>query len=1002
MIRTFQVHLFGTCELVCGDAPLSLDASPRLQALLAYLLLHRAAPQPRRQIAFLLWPDSAESQAYANLRSLLLLLRRTLPDAACALRADRATLHWQPDGAWSLDVDDFERALAHAAQATRAGDAAAARVALGTAVAVYAGDLLPGLYDTWLAPERERLRQAYLDALEQLAQLAEAARDLDAAVTATQRLLLADPLCEPAYGRLMRLHAARGDHAAVRRVFHACATTLQRELGVEPDAATRELYERLLERHDAPPSRHNLPPHLDPVVGREAELALLRRLLADGGCRLLTLTGPGGVGKTRLACQLAAELLDEFPGGAWFVPLAAVVDPARVPAAIVQALALQEPAALAAPRGRVGPALAVLTAALRERQALLVLDNFEQVTAAAPLVAELLATAPGVTALATSRVPLHLAGERQFAVPPLALPAPDQTPDLPALLQVAAVRLFVDRARAVRPGLALTAEAAAAVAAICARLDGLPLAIELAAAWIKLLSPAALLARLDQRLALLVGGAAAREARHRTLRDTLAWSYSLLEAPEQALFARLAVFAGGCTLPAVEQVVAGVTPELHTAAALLQLLYALVDKSLLQVRFETVASTDGPRFTMLETIHEYALEQLAVRADAGVLHDRHARYYLELAERAEPELLGPAQGTWLDRLDEDYANLAAALGWLLDPVGPSQGVVARPTPDAADRAVMGLRIVTALERFWALRAHTADGRVWVEQALVAVGLTPRAGAPPHPLPPALHAHALAVAGFLHWIENDLPVARAQLEASVALWRALGDLPALANALEWLGAVRQALGDAPGARAALEDAMACWRVIDRPWASAKVLAVQAAEAFLRGDLAHARALNIERLGIERAAGTRQGVAAALLDLGGYALLEGDQRRAAALLRESLELWHALSFPSMVALCLEGWGWLFSQRGLAAPDAAPARAEQLRVARVAGYVERLGGGRLSGLAVMFTSDIFATHFAPAVAAARAVLGDAAFAAAWTEGRACTEARAIAIALEPGLPT
>jgi predicted ATPase/class 3 adenylate cyclase/DNA-binding XRE family transcriptional regulator len=393
----------------------------------------------------------------------------------------------------------------------------------------------------------------------------------------------------------------------------------------------------------------NLPVQPTPLIGREHEVATAQRLLRRADVRLVTFTGPGGVGKTRVALQVAAELLDDFVDGVWFIDLAPVSDPSFVIITILQALNVRESGEQSL--------LDRLKDDLRGKQVLLLLDNFEQVLEAALLVADLLAVAPQLTILVTSRETLHLRGETEFAVSPLALPDPKQLPSREALSQYAAVELFIQRAQDVQPDFAINNENALAVAEICYRLDGLPLAIELAAARIRLFAPAALLARLENRLLLLIGGPRDLPARQQTLRNTIAWSYNLLDEGEQTLFARLVVFVGGWTLDAAEAVC---NPAGDLEIAILDGLQSLLDKSLVR----QVEGPDGePRFVMLETIREYALERFEQEGAAEVIRRHHAAFYLALVEHTEPELFGTAQAMWLKRLEIDYDNVRAVLRW---------------------------------------------------------------------------------------------------------------------------------------------------------------------------------------------------------------------------------------------------------------------------------------------------------------------------------------------------
>ena len=624
----------------------------------------------------------------------------------------------------------------------------------------------------------------------------------------------------------------------------------------------------------------NLPPQMTTFIGRQREAEQVAGLALHS--RLVTLTGPGGTGKTRLSLQVAAQLRAEFSGGAFFVDLSPISDPALIPTTIAVALGLREQPSQ--------PVLESLQAHLKDLRMLLVLDNFEQVQAGAPLVGRLLEAAPQLSILVTSREVLHLRGEQEYPVPPLGLPDLAMLPPLEALSQYDAVALFIQRAQAVRPDFAVDNDNAPAVAAICARLDGLPLAIELAAARVKLFAPAAILAHLEKTLAFLTSTSRDLPERQRTLRGAIDWSHDLLDATERTLFRRLGIFVGGCTADAAHAVC---DPDDALGIDMLDGLASFVDKSLLT----QAAGVDGePRFGMLETIREFAGEQLAASEEADAVRHRHEDLFAGLAERAALELFGPQQKAWVDRLDADRDNLRAALQHAAD----------------EGRIELALGLGAALWRFWQRRGHLAEGRTALEGLL---------GRPEAASPTQARARALAALGGVTYWQGDMAAAGRAYAEDLAIERALDDPSGLADALYNSGFVAAVGGENATARALYEESLEIFtRIGDRPavlrvrealafllfhegeFAAARAIQEENVHAFREGgepfrvaigstmlsllrakegEFAYARELQVEAFGTFRAVGDMHSMVRVVIMAAATAILEGDLERAATL-------------------------------------------------------------------------------------------------------------------------
>jgi predicted ATPase/class 3 adenylate cyclase len=684
---------------------------------------------------------------------------------------------------------------------------------------------------------------------------------------------------------------------------------------------------------------NNLPAQPTPLVGRERELAEVCSVLRREEVRLLTLTGPGGTGKTRLGLQAAAELLDEFEDGAFFVALAPIVEPAFVASAIAEPLGVVETGDR--------PLEESLKDYLRGKEVLLLLDNFEQVLESAPLVGELVSACPALKILVTSRSVLRVYGEREYPVEPLELPDPGRLPPLQRVEDYAAVRLFVERARAARPEFSVTDENAPAVAEICARLDGLPLAIELAAARVKLLPPRAMLERLYDRLRLLGGGARDLPERQRTLRGAIEWSYALLDRGERMLFARLAVFSGGCSLEAVEAVCdAGrdLPPDAMEGVS------SLLDKSLLR---REEGPKDEPRFVMLETIHEYASERLRESGESEWFRRLHARYFLAVAEAAEPELTGPEQLVWFERLEAEQLNMRAALSFALE-----------AEPETARR------LARALARFWEMRSYFSEGSRWLEAALRRSGASASA-----------RADALTEAAMFAWRRGDYDQAAALHGEALALSRELGDERGIGFALNSLGSQELEKGNYERATPLFDEALALSRKLGDKRTVGYALRNLGEVARQRGQYGHAATLGMESLSFFREVADEWHVAHTLAWLGRITLYTSDDLEAAVrFFEEGLAVARRLEDAECVTLCLEGLA-----------DSAGARSQGVRSARLYGATEALREAADAPLPPVDRPDH--DH---RVAAARAQLDEAAWRTAWSEGKSMSLEEAVEYAL------
>jgi predicted ATPase/DNA-binding SARP family transcriptional activator len=1000
-----NIQLLGACRLL-GDGKVSEPSTWRLRKAAQLVKLLALAPGHqlhREQIFEYLWPDLDLAAAGNNLRVTLHFARRLLAQEGFpgneALQIRGAQVMLFPDQAVWSDVEAFGAA---AEGARESADPALFNAAL----ALYTGELLPeDRFEDWVVERREQLRGIYLELLLEAARLHEQRGEADRATRVLQRLLELEPDNESAHFALMRLYARAGERVPALRQYQTLRETLLRELDVEPSPETTRLYETLLAgdvvgvasligetlttapaaRRAVPTVRQiavttNLPLPLTSFVGRECELRALIDALKRS--RLVTLTGPAGSGKTRLASEAAARLGNAYPDGIWLVDLDGLADPALVVPAIASALGVHDVP------GR--PLTRTLTDTLRDRRLLLLLDNCEHlIETCAAVAATLLRHCPALRLLATSREPLRVDGEAVWPVPPLNLPDPRHERSLARLRQVEALELFTERARLVSPGFALTESNAAAVVAICRRLEGIPLAIELAATRVRALSVEEIAGRLDDALGLLTAGNRDRPTRQQSLRAAIAWSYDLLHVEEQAVLRRLAVFASGFTVEAAEMVCAG---DGVRSGQVLDLLFRLIDKSLIVVE----GHSDDVRYRLLETIRLFSWEQLGQAGEVDRIRERHRDWYLALGEQAEPRLVGTGTRDWMRRLSPEIDNIRVVLHWNIQ---------------RGDRETT-LRLAASLWSFWLLSGRISEGRGWLEPLLTEPAIDS--------IPESTRARALGAAGHLAQRQGDYRRAIAWSEECLRRARAIGDRWSAAHALtnlclcalyqgdvertidlahdglelsreagvmsgvptslSSLGLAEYWRGDLDAAREYLHDAVAAANEIGFTAFSSWLLGHLADVVRAQGDRAAAQRYAEESIALGQEAGDAYGPALGRRELGRLAADAGHLGEAAELIGASLETFRALGYSQRMIECLEDLAELAVDRG------QPAHAVRLLAA--AGHFREAEGCPMPPLRRRAIER--------ATERARAALNPAAFKTAWAVGRAMTLEQAVTSAL------
>lgn len=1007
------IELLGGLRVHHGHRVITRFRTQKAGSLLAYLAFYRDRLHPREELIEWLWPNTDPSTGRMNLRSALASLRKQIEPLGLSRGSiivshgnEYVSLH--PD-AGVTDTAEFESALARAKNSASPDENVRS---LARAVELYGGPLLPGRFDPWVLVERERLADRYRSALRQLGEQSARSGHTEITLDCVYRMLVDDPFDDELYNDATHLLKAAGQPESVLRKFSELERLL-REL--TDDGAPRKLpsgignlikeIQRTLHARPQPgfdsqgapaPAipvhwKHTgtrdsgtppmcLPFRLTRFFGRGEEITRICDRLLHGEERLLTITGTGGFGKTRLSIEVGYRLAESFDGAVYFVSLADLTDPSLIPHSIADTLKIED---RSEPMER-------MVEALSRQKSLLILDNFEQlIDGGAGLVWSLLERTPNLSCLITSRQPIGVSGESQIALSPMAVPPPSCAPE--QLLNSESVQLFIDRAQAVRPDFQITPSSAPEIARLCRHLEGIPLSIELAASWAQTLTPSQILARLSHRFDLLISHKKEWDPRHQSLRGVIEASYELLSPGLRELFAGLSVFCGGGTLEAVEAVCGG-EDRLSDVARLVERSFIYTEESFIGERSEL-------RYQMLDTLREFAEERLAEREEAVFRH-AHLSYFTRLAEQMDLEEKKPGYLAFWHRLTAERENFRCALGLAVE----------------AGETELGLRLASALWQYWLDHGCVAEVRERMGKLLFL----------PNGAGKVLQAKAYYCAGYLAFQENDFPVARSHLEQSLAIYKETETLWGIAAALNQLGFVAMALGDLPAARhnyeqsltfarggdiewdiaialnglgntaliqgdheearACGEEARSLWKKLDQGWGIAWSNHLLGKVAWLTGDPHTARALLLESLRGWREVGHMRNAASVLLSLGSLSLEEGDLTEALAAYRESLSILVETSERKLdkqaVLLCLEGMAILLGSSG-----------DLQGSAQLFGAVETLK----EEIGTSLPDPLLINASGSSLKEVRTRLGERDFIIAWVRGLSLTWKQALALAIE-----